>query len=112
MTEAKYVTPEIVDRCFKALRDDPNGMGTFEIKKFLEAHGNLDLGFRAKALKAFNQADYTDFCRIGTPSDVRALPKNWNDWEYNGWRLAHRDWPMAELCAAHPDRFAGFAPSL
>ncbi len=94
MAEGKLVSPEIVDAClgFLARRNE------YEVKKFLEENGQVEPTYLERVFKRFTQEAYTDWCRRSQGADdVKEIPRNWNNWEYQGWRLMHREWPIGEL---------------
>jgi hypothetical protein len=98
MSEAKLATPEIVDRCLDALGDQPHGAAAFEIQKFLVQAGKSDVAHRQRILERFTQSGYTQYGRRNpSPRDAAAPPRTWHDWQWQGSRLMHRDWPIASL---------------
>jgi DNA-binding NarL/FixJ family response regulator len=100
MAEGKLVTPAVIDRALAHLRRRKD----YEIRRFLEECGPLEPSYRERVFGAFTQEAYDEWCRLdGEAKDGKAPPRTWNDWEYQGWRCAHPDWPVADLAVALGD---------
>ena len=96
--KAKLATPDLQDLCLKFLREQPRSQSAYAVQELLKQVAKNELGYGERVAAAFTQAAYTDFCRTGEdPSDAGKVPRTFNDWEYQGYRIAHDGWPIAEL---------------
>lgn len=98
-SDAKLVTPEMLNRCFDLLsaRNVVNCQAMVE--QYLRQTAVQDPTYRDRVISAFTQSHYTKYWMTsGTlPRDERTRPHDWNSWEYQGWRVPYSDWPIARL---------------
>ncbi len=96
--KAKLATPEVQDLCLAFLRERPRSIMASTVADFLREVAKSELGYGERVVASFNPEAYAEFCRTGEdPYDVKQVPKTFNDWEYQGWRLPYQGWPLGEL---------------
>jgi len=99
LAERGVVTPELVKLCVQAMADAPCVSLTRPVQEYLKKAGGMAGEYRAMVIAAFNQDNYSAYCRKQPAAEEkRAPPATWNEWEgYDAWSDAGRDWPLAEL---------------
>ena len=99
LADRGVVTQELVKLCVQAMADAPCVSLTHPVQEYLKKAGGMVGEYRAMVIAAFNQDNYSAYCRKQPAGEEkRAPPATWNEWEgCDAWSSAGRDWPLADL---------------
>lgn len=98
MQQGKLVTPELVALSLDYILVSQDKDGVYQVRKYLEQAGFIDLEYRQKLVSIFTQAHYERYMQHNIP-DIHSKQRytTLNDWEYSGWTCPYTQWPVAAL---------------
>lgn len=101
MQQGKLVTPELIDISLHYLLHGQDGSTRYEVARYLEQLGFMDLTYRYKLTNLFTQDRYNEYMQYHVP-DIQSKHSatTMNDWEYAGWACTYYNWPIARLVFA------------
>jgi hypothetical protein len=101
MQEGKLVTPELIDISLRYILYGQDSNTRYEVGKYLEKLGFMDLSYRHKLTELFTQERYNEYMQYHAP-DIQSKRSvtTLNDWEYGGWACNYNNWPIAKLVFA------------
>jgi hypothetical protein len=101
MTQGKLVTPEIINISLRYLLYGQDAGTVYEVTKYLEQLGFMDLSYRQKLTVFFTQERYNEYMQYHAPDiQSKRSATTLNDWEYAGWSGSYNNWPIAKLVFA------------
>ena len=101
MQEGKLVTPELIDISLRYILYGQDSSTRYEVGRYLEKLGFMDLSYRYKLTELFTQERYNEYMQYHAP-DIQSKRRatTLNDWEYAGWACNYNNWPIATLVFA------------
>jgi hypothetical protein len=101
MQEGKLVTPELVTLSLDYILVSQDKDGIYQVRKYLEQVGFIDLEYRQRLVSIFTQAHYERYMQFNAP-EIHSKKRytTLNDWEYGGWICPYTQWPVAALIFA------------
>lgn len=101
MQEGKLVTPEIIDISLRYILYGQDSSTQYEVARYLEKLGFMDLTYRHKLTELFTQDRYNEYMQYHVPDiQSKRSATTLNDWEYAGWACAYNNWSIARLVFA------------
>jgi len=101
MQEGKLVTPELIDISLRYILYGQDSGTRYEVGKYLEKLGFMDLSYRHKLTELFTQERYNEYMQYHAPDiQSKRSATTLNDWEYAGWACNYGNWPIAKLVFA------------
>jgi hypothetical protein len=101
MQEGKLVTPELIDISLRYIIYGQDTGTQYEVLRYLEKMGFMDLSYRQKLTDLFTQDRYNEYMQYHVPDiQSKRSATTLNDWEYAGWACAYNNWPVATLVFA------------
>lgn len=101
MQEGKLVTPELVQLSLEYILQSTDSEGIYNVKKYLQNTGFIDLEYRERLIRIFTQENYRRYMLYNMPTiHSKTRYTTLNDWEYSGWISQYSQWPPADLVFA------------
>jgi hypothetical protein len=101
MQQGKLVTPELVTLSLDYILVSQDKDGVYQVRKYLEQTGFIDLEYRQRLVSIFTQAHYQRYMQYNLPEiNSKKRYTTLNEWEYSGWVGAYNQWPVAALIFA------------
>ena len=101
MQQGKLVTPEIIDISLRYILHGQDAGTRYEVARYLEQLGFMDLSYRHKLTALFTQDRFNEYMQYHVP-DIQSKHSatTMNDSEYAGWGWAYNNWQIAKLVFA------------
>lgn len=101
MQQGKLVTPELVTLSLDYILVSQDKDGVYQVRKYLEQVGFIDLEYRQRLVSIFTQAHYQRYMQFNAPEiNSKKRYTTLNEWEYSGWICPYTQWPVAALIFA------------